>query len=86
MNYSEKYGNDIDEAVELALRDLKLTRDDVDITVLEEPSKGFLGIGSKLAKVRVEPKTEKKPVHAEYGKGASCAFSKDPGGQAPLPS
>lgn len=56
MNFSEKYGNNIDEAVELALKDLKVTRDDVEVEVLEEPSKGFLGLGSKLAKVRVTVK------------------------------
>ena len=56
MDYSEKWGTSIDEAVDLALIDLKLTRDDVDVIVLEEPSKGFFGIGSKLAKVRVVPK------------------------------
>ncbi len=62
MNFSEKYGNDIDEAVELALKDLKVTRDDVEVEVLEEPSKGFLGLGSKLAKVRVTLKeTEPEP-------------------------
>ncbi|MGI6721269.1 MAG: RNA-binding cell elongation regulator Jag/EloR [Anaerovoracaceae bacterium] len=60
MDYSEKYGNSIDEAVDLALKDLKVSRDDVNIQVLEEPSKGFLGLGSKLAKVRVELK-EKQP-------------------------
>lgn len=58
-DYVEKWGDDIDSAVELALKDLKLTRDEVIVTVLEQPSKGFLGLfGSKLAKVRVE----KKPV------------------------
>lgn len=56
MNFSEKWGTDIEEAVRLALVDLKLERDQVEVTVLEEPSKGFFGIGSKLAKVRVEPK------------------------------
>ena len=76
MNFSEKYGNDIDEAVELALKDLKVTRDDVEVEVLEEPSKGFLGLGSKLAKVRVtlketepevapEPEVAEEPVAAE---------------------
>lgn len=59
MDFSEKWGTDVDEAVRLALIDLKLTIDDVEVTVLEEPSKGFFGIGSKLAKVRVE---KKKPV------------------------
>ena len=50
MNFSEKYGNDIEEAVALALRDLKVSKDEVEVEVLEEPSKGFLGLGSKLAK------------------------------------
>ena len=59
MDFSEKWGTDVEEAVKLALIDLKLARDEVEVTVLEEPSKGFFGIGSKLAKVRVEPKKEK---------------------------
>ena len=54
MRYSEKWGDSIDAAVELALQELKLTKDQVTVTVLEQPSKGFFGIGSKLAKVHVE--------------------------------
>ena len=64
MDYSEKWGHDVDEAVQLALDDLKVSIDEVDVTVLEEPSRGFFGIGSKLALVRVEKKKieeEKKP-------------------------
>jgi len=57
MDYSEKWGKNVDEAVNLALADLKLTIDEVEVTVLEEGSTGFLGFGSKLAKVRVEKKT-----------------------------
>ncbi|MBK5253147.1 MAG: protein jag [Peptostreptococcaceae bacterium] len=60
MEYSEKWGSDVDTAVELAIKDLALTIDEVDITILEEPSKGFFGIGSKLAKVRVMKKKEEK--------------------------
>ena len=56
MDFSEKWGTDVETAVKLALDDLKLTRDEVDVTVLEEPSRGFFGIGSKLALVRVEKK------------------------------
>ncbi|MEI8216126.1 MAG: RNA-binding cell elongation regulator Jag/EloR [Eubacteriales bacterium] len=56
MDFSEKYGKDIEDATKLALKDLDLKIDEVDVIVLEEPSKGFLGIGSKLAKVRVEKK------------------------------
>ena len=62
---SEKWGTDVKTAVDLALADLKLTIDEVDVTVLEEPSRGFFGIGSKLALVRVEkkkPVVEEKPV------------------------
>ena len=71
MRYSEKWGDSIDSAVDLALADLKLTREQVTVTVLEQPSKGFFGIGSRLAKVRVEeiepPKPEKpaKPEKTE---------------------
>lgn len=61
MDFSEKWGTDVETAVKLALDDLKLTRDEVDVKVLEEPSRGFFGIGSKLALVRVE---KKKPAPA----------------------
>lgn len=56
MDYSEKWGKDVEEAVRLALADLDASRDQVDVVVLEEPSKGFFGIGSRLAKVRVQKK------------------------------
>ena len=42
MDFSEKWGTDVETAVKLALDDLKLTRDEVDVTVLED----------KLAKLR----------------------------------
>lgn len=56
MIYSEKWGTSVEEAVRLALSDLKLTVEEVEVTVLEEPSKGFFGLGNRLAKVRVEKK------------------------------
>ena len=66
MDYTEKWGKDIEEAVSLALIDLKVSREEVEVTVLEEPTKGFLGLGAKLAKVRVEKikKEEPKPQPA----------------------
>ncbi len=60
MNFTEKWGDDVDSAVELALAELKASRDEVEIEVLEEPSRGFLGIGAKLALVRVTRKGEEK--------------------------
>lgn len=58
MKSLEKWGVDVDTAVELALKELKLSKDEVEVEVLEESSNGFLGIGSKLAKVRVTPLKE----------------------------
>lgn len=66
MDYSEKWGVDVEEAVNLALIDLKLSRDEVEVTVLEKPSRGFFTIGQKLAKVRVEKKKKiEEPVKEE---------------------
>ena len=87
MDFSEKWGTDIEEAVKLALADLKLERDEVEVTVLEQPTKGFFGIGSKLAKVRVEkkkpapepePKAEEKVIlhSVEEKKDAPAAAAK----------
>ena len=65
MRSSEKWGVDVETAVDLALKELKISRDEAEIEVLEESSNGFLGIGSKLARVRVtakeaEPQTREK--------------------------
>jgi len=54
LTITEKTGKTIEEAIELALAELKVSRDRVVHEVLEAPSKGLFGfIGSKLAKVRV---------------------------------
>ncbi len=63
--YVEKWGDNIDSAVELALKELKLTKEEVEITVLEQPSRGFFGIGKRLAKVRVEKKKSKPEEKSE---------------------
>ena len=80
MDYTEKWGKDIDEAVSLALIDLKVSREDVEVTVLEEPTKGFLGLGAKRAKVRVEkkkPAQPEKPPQPEKPAKAKEAKPKD---------
>lgn len=43
----------IEEAVENALKELDLTENEVDIEVLDEGSKGFIGIGGRQARVRL---------------------------------
>ena len=61
----ETTGKTTDAAIEAALRELGLGRDDVSIEVLALPKSGFLGLGASPAKVRVsydngesEPKAE----------------------------
>lgn len=46
-------GTTVDEAVSNALAKLGLTRDQVNIEVMDEGKKGFLGFGAREAKVRV---------------------------------
>lgn len=49
----EKKGKNIDEAIKAALDELCCEIEDVNVEVIEEPSKGLLGIGKKPAVVRV---------------------------------
>jgi spoIIIJ-associated protein len=49
----EASGKSVDEAVQQALARLGKRREDVDVTILQEPSRGAFGIGSKDARVRV---------------------------------
>jgi spoIIIJ-associated protein len=49
-----KMGRTVDEAVEEALKELRLQKEDVTVEILSEPSKGLFGIfGAKDAKVKV---------------------------------
>lgn len=57
--YVEEEGKNVDEAVNLALERLKVTRDLADVEVLDAGSKGFLNmIGGKNARVRVTIRDE----------------------------
>ncbi|MGQ9610143.1 MAG: RNA-binding cell elongation regulator Jag/EloR [bacterium] len=56
--YVEQEGKTVEEAVELALQKLGVSRDNVKITVLSEGAKGLFGIGSKPFKVRVSLKED----------------------------
>jgi spoIIIJ-associated protein len=49
----EAHGDDVEAAIASGLRTLGLQRDQVDIQVLDEGSRGFLGIGSRQATVRL---------------------------------
>ena len=64
MTSIEKTGRTLDAAIDAALLELGVDRDCVEIDVLEAPSRGFLGIGSRDARILVTVK-EKKSALAE---------------------
>lgn len=49
-------GKDVASAIIRGLNELGRRRDQVDVTVLQKPSKGFLGIGAKKARVQIVEK------------------------------
>lgn len=72
MDFVEVRGSTVEVAVEAGLAELGLERDEAAITVIEEPAKGFLGLGSKTALVRISPKpAPKKKRSRSRGKGRS---------------
>ena len=56
MSEKEYTAKSVEEALEKALNEMMLTRDDIEYEVIQQPSKGFLGIGKKDAVVRVKRK------------------------------
>ncbi len=60
MDYVEVRGKSVEVAVEAALEELGIERDRADIEVIQEPEKGFLGMGGKDAVVRVKAQAQQK--------------------------
>ncbi len=56
MSGKEYTARTIEEALERALNEMMLTRDDIEYEVVTQPSKGILGIGRRDAVVRVRKK------------------------------
>lgn len=57
MDTIQRKGKTVEEAVNEALKELKISREDAEIEVIEEGSKGFLGVfGAKEAIVNVKKK------------------------------
>ncbi len=66
MKFVEKSGKSIEEALRLALIDLDATRDEVEIDVIEEGTKGFLGFGSKDFVIKVSKKSSVMDVAQNF--------------------
>jgi len=47
----------VEEAIEKGLKDLGLTKDDVDVEILDEGKKGLLGLGTRQARVALKIKS-----------------------------
>ncbi len=69
----ESVGKTVEEALEAALKELNLKKEEVDYTVLIEPKKGFLGFGKKEAKILVTPKADTISLKAENEENISAA-------------
>lgn len=68
----------VEEAIEKGLNDLGLTRDAVEIEVLDEGGKGMLGLSSRQARVRISVITEDdEPQIEEKGKEEASQGEKD---------
>jgi len=62
----EKTGKTIDEAIEAALLELNAAKENTKVEILEEPSKGLLGIGAKPALVRVTLNDNRNEIINEF--------------------
>ena len=59
MKVIEMTGKTVEEALKHALNELKLTKDKVDVEIIDEGSKGLFNlIGTKPAKIKVTVKPE----------------------------
>jgi spoIIIJ-associated protein len=84
MRSVESEGNTIDEAIENALRLLRLDRDAVEIEILENATKGVLGFGTKKARVRARERAKVDAVlAASVTAPASAAVPPPPSPPAP---
>ncbi|MGE5653562.1 MAG: RNA-binding cell elongation regulator Jag/EloR [Bacillota bacterium] len=61
MRSLEKTGKTVDEAIWSGLQELKLSRDNVEISIIDVGSKGFLGLGARPAKVLLK-EVEPEPI------------------------
>lgn len=66
MNFVEKSGKSVEEALRLALIELEASRDQVEIEILEEGSRGFLGIGAKETRIKVSKKNDVSDIAKNF--------------------
>ena len=82
MEWVEVQGKTVDIAVDVAMSELGVdSRDDVEVTVIQEPTAGFLGMGAKEAHVRVTKVPRKRRRSRGRGRGRGSNGSGSQGSQ-----
>jgi spoIIIJ-associated protein len=82
----------VEEAIEKGLNDLGLTEDDVDVEILDEGKKGFLGLSARQARIALmikngasekqSPKPAKKPSEKPRKSEAEAVVEESPADEA----
>ena len=70
----ERSGKTVDDATNDALKFLRISRDEVDVTVLDAGSKGILGFGSKPARVLVKVKFDPEKRARQFLREVTAAM------------
>lgn len=76
----------IEEATTVALEELGIDRSDAEVEVLEQPTKGFLGMGGQDAVVRVKPKQDRAASgrrRGQRGRSGGSVDKREEGGAKP---
>ena len=74
MDFVEKSAKTVEIAVEEALRSLSVSRDEVDVIIIDPGAKGFMGLGAKLARVRVSLKHNPERIAEAFIKEMGMAM------------
>lgn len=77
----ETSGKTVEDAIVQALARLGRTRDEVDVTVLQEPSRGARGMGVRDARVRVFIKPEFVGIASPHREDGDAEYLDDEGGE-----
>lgn len=82
MDSLESEGKTVAEAVDAALHKMGLNRDQVEVQILQEPTSGFMGLGSKPARVRITEKIwGERSAEGGAGAGRRTVKREEPEGE-----
>jgi spoIIIJ-associated protein len=82
VEWVEVRGKTVDVAVAAAMQELSIAdRESVDVEIIQEPEKGFLGLGGRDAIVRVKPRTQARNRKRRRGRGDDEGERRPPSSQ-----